>query len=162
MWIWAFGAAFAGKWDGAVSDIAVSKVVPAPAEAVHALLIDWHAWQDALPIDCAQQWEILGDRTGLGARSTALYTFGPMRRRLEGVITKETPGQLIETELAGKSGWFTQVTYAPAEGGTLVTLTSPVTRPKWPLTGVYFDKVKPAWEACYTQALTKLAERLGS
>ena len=44
--------------------------------------------------------------------------------------------------------------------GTEVTLTSPVTRPKWPLTGVYFGKVKPAWQGCYEQALTKLADRL--
>lgn len=162
MWVWVFGAAFAGQWDGAVADIAVSKVVSASPEEIHTLLVDWHNWQDMLPIDCAREWEILGDRTGIGARATALYTFGPMHRRLEGVITKDVPGQVLETELAGKKGWFTQVTYKAVDGGTAVTLTSPVTRPKWPLTGVYFGKVKPAWSACYEQALTKLGDKLGS
>jgi hypothetical protein len=40
-------------------------------------------------------------------------------------------------------------------------MSSPVTRPKWPLVGVYFDRVKPAWEACYTQFLDRVAQKLG-
>lgn len=161
-WMSLIGTALAGKWEGATSDVSVSKVVAAEAEAIHAKLVDWHAWQDLMPIDCAREWEFQGDRTGLGARATAMYTYGPMHRRLEGVITKDEPGRVLETELAGRKGWFTQVRYAAAEGGTLVTLSSPVTRPKWPLTGVFFSKVRPAWSTCYEQTLDKLADTFGS
>ena len=161
-WMGLIGTALAGKWDGATSDISVSKVIDATAEEIHAKLTDWQTWQDILPIDCAQEWEIHGDRKGLGARATATYTFGPMHRELEGVITKDEPGRVLETELAGRKGWFTQVKYAAAEGGTLVTMGSPVTRPKWPITWVFFGKVRPAWSLCYEQALDKLAGTFGS
>jgi hypothetical protein len=160
MLYWLATMALAGKWDGANPDVVVTQVVPASAEDIHPLFLDWKVWQDLLPIECASEWEILGDRTGIGARASALFTFGPMRRRLDGVITKDEPGRVVETELAGKKGWFTQVTYAPAEGGTEVTLTSPVARPKWPVTGIYFGRVKPAWVGCYAQALSRLGDRV--
>lgn len=160
---WLCGAALAGKWDGVPADVTVSRVVPAPREAVHALLADWHGFEAVMPATCASEWEIPANSGGVGARSRARYTIGPMKRRLVGLYTKNTPGLVLETELEGKKGWFLQVTYADAEGGTLVTWNTPLTpTTKWPVAGLFHKKVKPAWEQCYREALDAVAAKVSA
>jgi hypothetical protein len=154
-WLWSV-AALAGRWDDEPVDVVVTAIVPRPVEEIHDKLLSWAGWQSVLPETCAREWEIYGEQRGKGAQSTALYTIGPMRRRLTGIITQDRPGQLLETELQGKKGWFTQVTYAQAEGGTAVTMRTPLERPRWPVTPIYFSRVKPAWEACYLDTLANL------
>lgn len=150
------GVALAGRWEGTPADVEVTRTVPLSVEAVHEKLSRWSGWAAMLPEQCASEWEIYGDQQGVGAQATALYTIGPMRRRLVGVITQEVPGQSLTTELQGKKGWFTQVTYATVPEGAQVTLRTPLSPPKWPITGLFFRKVKPAWEECYAQALDAL------
>jgi hypothetical protein len=157
MW-WLCGVALAGRWDNEPVDVEVKSIVPRPVEEIHAKLLDWAGWQSIFPEDCASEWEIYGEQRGKGAQATALYTIGPMRRRLTGVITQERSNQFVETELQGKKGWFVQVTYEPAEGGTAVTMRTPLERPRWPETPIYFGRVKPAWEACYLDALANLGK----
>jgi hypothetical protein len=155
VWWWA-AAAFAGRWDNVPTDVTVEKVVPKPVAEIQATVGDWRGWERILP--CASEWVHQARSTGVDARSEAVYRIGPLRRRLVGVVRKDTPGLVTELETEGKKGWFTQVTYAPGptDGTTRVTLHTPLTAPKAPLTGVFHKKVKPAWEACYTEALGRL------
>jgi hypothetical protein len=154
VWWWA-AAALAGKWDNQPADVVVTKVVPKPQAELQAALGDWKGWERVLP--CASEWVLQARTTGVDARAEALYRIGPLRRRLVGVIRKDTPGLVVELETEGKKGWFTQVTFGDAPAGsTEVTLRTPLTAPKWPVTGVFHQKVKPAWEACYAEALGRL------
>lgn len=153
MLLW-MSVALAGKWDGVPADVTAVRVLAVEEQAVTAKLGDWRGWQEVLP--CASEWEIQSSSAGVGARSRALYTIGPVRRRLVGVLTKVEPGVVVQTETEGKKGWFTQVTFRDVPEGVEVKLHTPITPPKWPFTAVYYTKAKPAWEACYDSALQRL------
>jgi hypothetical protein len=154
-WMTAAGAA-----DGP-ADVAVSRALSASAEQVHAAVDDWRDWQAILPPDCAYEWALQEPSAGVGAQAEATYSFGPLKRRAYGAIQRDEPGLVFETEHLGKRGWFTQVTYADlGDGRTEVTLRTPLSEPKWPFRGVFFKKVKPAWEGCYQRALANLEQRL--
>ena len=156
MLLWTMSLAFAGKWEGVPADVTAAKVLPVTKEQVTALLGDWRGWQAVMPETCAGEWEIQSSSAGVGAKAKALYTFGPVRRRLVGNFTKVESGLVVETETEGKKGWFTQVTFADAPGGVEVKFNTPITPPKWPFTAVYYNKAKPAWEACYAGALDRI------
>lgn len=154
VWMWA-AAALAGKWDNAATDVKVEKVVPKSVAEIQAVVDDWRGWERILP--CASEWVIPARSQGVDARAEAVYRIGPLRRRLVGVVRKDTAGLVVELETEGKKGWFTQVTFGDAPpGSTLVRFSTPLTAPKWPLTGVFHREVRPAWEACYTEALGRL------
>ncbi|MEQ1508637.1 MAG: SRPBCC family protein [Myxococcota bacterium] len=153
---WLAVGAVASQWDGQSADVVASAVVPLPRAAIEATLSDWKGWQAVVP--CAEVWQIGDPSAGVGAEATAVWTLGPLRRHKVSRIVKIEPGLVLETEAAGSNGWFTQVTYADSpSGGTLVTLTTPLGTPKWPVAKLFFTKVKPAWEACYRDTLTRLA-----
>jgi hypothetical protein len=146
----------AGKWDGEEADVLLRQVVPLSREEIQRTLGDWKGWERLLP--CSSEWELQERTTGVGARAKALYTIGPMRQRLVGVFRQDEPGVVLKLETEGKRGWFTQLTFADApEGMTEVTLHTPLVAPKWPFTGVFFTKVRPAWEQCYNELLGSLA-----
>jgi hypothetical protein len=158
MWWMLLGVGWAGKWDGVVADVELKQVVPLPREEIQRTLGDWASWQRLLP--CATEWELQERTTGVGARARALYLIGPMRQRLVGVIRKDEPGLVLELETEGKRGWITQVTFADApEGSTEVRLLTPLLPPKWPLKGVFYKEVRPAWQRCYADLLTSLARK---
>lgn len=156
MLFWTMSLAFASKWDGVPADVAAVKSLSVTPEQVTTLLGDWRGWQAVLPETCASEWEIQSRSSGVGAKSKALYTYGPVRRRLVGNYTKVEPGLVVETETEGKKGWFTQVTFREAPQGIEVRIATPITPPKWPFTAVFYNKVKPAWEACYDAALARI------
>jgi hypothetical protein len=154
-------AAWAGKWDGAPSDVEARQVIAAPTQEIHELLRDHRAWRELVPTDCATDWALTAQTAGPGARARVRWTIGPMRRLLTAVYTRDQPGLLIELEHEGKKGWFTQVRYAEAPAGsTEVRLSTPLVPPPWPVRGVFFSKVRPAWEDCYARTLSAVAARL--
>lgn len=155
MWTLAVAAALAGRWDGEPADVTAARVLPVTPEQVTTLLSDWKGWAKILP--CASEWEFARVSSGPGARAIARYTIGPwVDGPRTGVIRDVKPGLFVETELEGKKGWFTQVTFREAPNGTEVKLLTPITPPKWPAKGPYYTKSKPAWEACYAGALTAI------
>lgn len=157
MWWFGAAAAWAGKWDGQSLDVEVARDVPLPKAEVVARLGDWKTWQAGLA--CASEWELQARTAGVDARARAFFEIGPKRKRF--VTVFRTASDLeVKWESEGRTGWFTQATFAPAAAGeaaTHVTLKTPLTAPKWPLAGVAFTKVKPAWEQCYADFLAGLA-----
>jgi len=159
MLIWLSAAALAGKWSDAPTDVDVRLVVPARAEDVHALLSDHRGWQQVVPPSCASEWELLSLTFGVGARARTTWTLGPLTRRRTVRIAKEQPGLFLELEHEGNKGWFTQVRYGPAgTGHAEVQLHTPLAAPPWPLRGVFYARVRPAWEACYAGTLRAIAD----
>lgn len=155
MWWLLVAVASAGKWDGQEADVLLRQVVPLPREEVQRILGDWRGWERLLP--CASEWELQERTAGVDARARALYRIGPLRRRLVGVIRKDEPGLVTTLELEGDKGWVTQITFGDApDGMTEVVLHTPLNAPKWPVTGVFFQKVRPAWQQCYAELLAGL------
>lgn len=155
MWWLLVASALANKWEGHDADVMRRQVVPLSREEVQRILGDWKGWERLLP--CASEWELQERTAGVDARARALYTIGPLRRRLVGVIRKDEPGLVTTIELEGEKGWITQITFGDApEGMTEVVLHTPLNAPKWPVTGIFFTKVRPAWEQCYDELLAGL------
>ena len=161
VWVWWGCGALAGAWDGQSADVVAKRTIAASPEAIHAALDDWNDWRAILPADCAEDWNIVSAGPGVGSQAEAFYAFGPRRGTKYGAIKADEPGRVLEIEQLGKRGWFTQVTYAAAGSDrTEVTLTTPLGHPKWPFAGVFFRKIKPAWEGCYARALEALEARV--
>ena len=74
-------------------------------------------------------------------------------------MVKADASWVIEVNHLRKLGFMTQFVFEDkGEGTTLVTLTTPLYEPPWPLRKVFQSDIKPSWTACYTQVL----ERLGA
>jgi len=154
--VWLGADAHGGKWDGVEADVSVTRVIDAEPEAIHEELDDLAEWGARWPADCATQFEPGPQTTGPNASAEIRYTFKPMRRKLEMRVSRDEPGHVFEIEHPGKRGWFTQVTYRQVEGGTEVTLLTPLEPPPWPLKPVFFNKVRPSMEDCYRRWLEAL------
>jgi hypothetical protein len=154
LWVLA-AAAWAGKWDGQSLDVEVTRDVAVPKAQLVPMLSDWRTWQARFP--CASEWELQANTSGLDARARALFEIGPKRKRFVTVFRTANENE-IKWEADGRTGWFTQATFgATTDTTTSVTLRTPLTAPKWPIKGIAFTKVKPAWEQCYADFLGNLA-----
>ena len=152
------GLAWAGKWDQTPADVVVTREVPHSQEAVYERLTDLQAWPQIFPASCLDEWALGTPTSGAGANTMLTYRMSGMKRRLLGTITKAEPAYLVELDHAGKKGFTTQIVLETTEsGGTRVQLGTYLVAPPWPLRGYYFNKVQPAWKACYSQALETLA-----
>ena len=146
--------AHGGKWDGAESDVRVTRLVDAEPRVIHEQLDDLREWTGRWPEDCATQAELGPTTTGAEASAAIRYTFGPLRRRLEMRVSRDEPGHVFEIEHPSKRGWFAQVTYQQVDEGTEIVLLTPLNPPPWPFKGVFFRKIRPAMEDCYRRWLT--------
>ena len=156
--------ALAGRWDDAVNDVEAQRTMPrAPAE-VYEELSDLATYKALFPEDCARDWLVTQPTTGIDAQITVRYTFGPLRRKLTAVITKEAPGSLWQLEHKGNRGWYTQFRLAEgaAPGETHLTLLTPLAAPPWPFRGIFHKRVRPAMQACYTEVLSALEARVAA
>ena len=149
-------AAHAGKWDGAPSDVIVERVIPAEPAALTAPLSNLQVLAQLLPSDCVTDWANGTVTSGVGATSRVTYEMGPLRRRLTMNVTKVEEGRFVELDHPGKKGFVTQFRIEPADGGAKVTLGTYLSPPPRPFQGIYFSKVRPAWERCWTRALDNL------
>ncbi len=148
--------AAAGKWDGAETDVEVTKLVELEPDAIHAKLDDLAKWAARWPDDCATQWEPGPTTASTEGTGTIRYTFGPLRRRLDLEVTRDEPGHVFEIEHPGKRGWFTQVTYRRVDEGTEVVMLTPLNPPPWPFKPMFFNKIRPAMADCYERWLEGL------
>jgi len=148
----ALATAHAGKWDGAMSDVRVTKLLDATPRAIHAELDEVDEYKALWPEDCATDFLV-----GPGPRGRVRYTFGPMRRKLDLEVTRNEAGHVMEIRHPGKRGWYTQLTYEQVDGGTEVVMLTPLEPPPWPFKPVFFNKIRPAMEDCYRRWLDGLA-----
>lgn len=164
MWAVAMGIAWAGPFDGLPTDVSVSRGFPTSADEVHRMTADLAVYRALFPEDCAKNWLVRQPTAGLDATLDVRYTFGPLRRRLTAVVTKDTPGALFQLEHKGPRGWFTQFRFEPGDRSdtSRVTLLTPLSAPPWPLRRIFHRRVRPAMEACYQRALDTLHDRVSA
>lgn len=150
------GLAFAGKWDEAIADVQATAVIPAAPETVFGFLLDLANLQRIFPADCIGDWEP-GERTfGEGASTWVRYDMAAMHRRLPMTLTVADAPRRVDFDHLGSRGFITRWTLEPADGGSRVTVLTPLNPPPRPFRGYYFKKVKPEWEGCYQRALAAL------
>jgi uncharacterized protein YndB with AHSA1/START domain len=152
-------AAFAGKWTGKPSDVVAERTIAAPPSAVYAVLTDLNALGEIWPERCVSEWVVATPATGAGARTTLRYTIGVVRKRVPAVLGNLQQDRTVDLVHEGKRDLTTRWALTAAGEGTEVTMTTFLTAPPWPLTGPYFTKIKPDWEACQADLLTALAAR---
>lgn len=148
MVVWFVASALAGKWDGAETDVRVTRSIAADPETIHQGLDDLRKFNVLWPEDCATDFSYGPVTKGREAFGQIRYTYGPLRRRLDQSVERDEPGLVMEVHHAGKRGWVNQVTYAPVDGGTEVTLLTPLNAPPWPFKGVFFKEIRPAMIEC--------------
>ena len=165
MWLaWWLAVAHAGKWDDAPSDVQVDAVINTSVDHVHRVLADLANYKALFPEECADKWLVRHPTTGVDATIDVRYNFGPLRRKLTGVITRDEPGLVFQIEHKGPEGWFTQFKYRPgtSDGTTIVTMLTPLHPPPWPLTAVFHQQVRPAMIGCYEGFLRALRVRINA
>lgn len=164
MWALWVAAAVAGPFDGLESDISVSRTFPTTADEVHRMTADLAIYRALFSEECAKNWLVRQPTTGVDATLDVRYTFGPLKRSLTAVVTKDTPGVLFQLEHKGPSGWYTQFRFEEGDSPdtSSVTLLTPLTPPPWPLKRIFYRKVRPAMQACYETALDTLLQRVSA
>jgi hypothetical protein len=149
--------ALAGKWDGAPSDVQADRVIPAAREAVFSHLLDLGHLRALFPEDCVGLWEP-GERTfGEGANAIVRYDIAAMHRKLPMTLVRASAPTTIDFDHLGNRGFVTRWSLEEADGGTKVTLLTPINAPPWPFAGYYHSVVRPEWTACYARTLENLA-----
>ena len=162
--LWGCVAALAGnRFVGVPTDVEATRTVAASPAAVHAAVADLQVLSELLPDDCSESWTFTSTTAGRGARAMVTYTYGPLRRKLPVVIIEDQPGVLFRLDHEHeKKGFFVQFTYPQVDGGTQIVMSTPLNPPPWPLRPPFYNKVLPAWRACYAGALEALAAKVGS
>lgn len=153
---------FAGKWDGAETDIRAERVIAAAPEAVFSHLLDLGHLRAIFPTDCVGRWEP-GERTfGEGANAIVRYDMAAMHRTLPMTLVRAEAPRIIDLDHLGSRGFITRWTLSEEPGGTLapstrVRLETPLNAPPAPFRGYFQNVVRPEWIACYTRTLENLA-----
>ena len=149
--------AFAGKWDGAETDVYAERVVAAPPEAVFSYLLDLGHLRAIYPTDCVGLWEP-GERTfGEGANAIVRYDIAAMHRKLPMTLVRAEAPRLIDLDHLGPRGFVTRWTLTPEGEGTKVRIETPLNAPPPPFRGYFQNVIRPEWTDCYARTLENLA-----
>ncbi len=141
--------ATATTWPSA--DIVASAQVSVSPTEMLALLVDLPRIGPTLPRDCVGLWTPGTPSSGVGATARVRYDMAAMHRKLDLSVTRaDDQGQrvIVDWDHAGNRGFVTRWVVESAEGGSTVTLTTPINPPPWPFTAYYFGAVKPEWDTC--------------
>lgn len=154
MWtLWITSALAANPYAGLEGDVSVTATTTMTPDAVLAAFTDLPAATRRFEGSCAT----IEGASDEGVNLT--WTPSMMHRRLHVTIDEIKPGRRVDWDLAslkGDLGFYLIVDAAADAAGTTVTLRTPLAVPRWPLRGLFFQKVRPAWARCYASALLAL------
>jgi hypothetical protein len=149
--------ALAGKWDAAPTDIQTERVIAAPREAIFSHLLDLGHLRALYPEDCVGLWEP-GERTfGEGASAIVRYDIAAMHRKLPMTLVRADAPRVIDFDHLGPKGFVTRWSLEEVDGGTKVSVLTPINAPPWPFTAYYHKVIRPEWIQCYATTLENLA-----
>jgi len=144
------GAALAG-FEGMSPDVVAVGDVTVEPVTLTARLADLRRGGDLWDEACAVGWT-----STTADRAWARWTPGPMNRKVALAVVELQPGRKVKWEAEGDRGFFVHWRVEAREGGSRVTVETPLLAPPWPVRGVFYRKVQPAWKACYEQAIRRL------
>jgi len=144
------------------SDIVATRTVSASDEAIRAWLSDLHNHEKAWPAGCTKKW-VYGEKTqGVGASAALVYSPASLRRKLTATLIQVDPPKRVELDHAGKKGFVTTWTMAPADAGTQVEMHTWIQGPPKPFRRTYANRVHPAWQWCEEGFLENMDKDLKS
>lgn len=150
----------AGEWDEVSADVRASKVINAAPEAIFSFILDLENLRRITPVDCVGEWT-LGERVyGEGASAWVRYDMAAMHRRLPMTLIVADAPRRVDFDHLGARGFVTRWTLEGADGGTLVSILTPLNPPPKPFRRYYHSRVKPEWEGCYVRTLDALGAAL--
>lgn len=154
MWtIWLTAALAGNPYTGLDADVRAQATTSMTPDAILA------AFQD-LPDATARFPESCATVTGASPEGVNLiWTPSWMHRKLHVKVDSVKPGRRVDWDLSslkGDLGFYLIVEVAPAGDGSTVTLRTPLSAPKWPIQGLFFNKIRPAWAACYVSTILSL------
>lgn len=145
------------RWAGAEADVAASAFVPAPPEKVFAFLLELSNLRIIFGSDCLGKLD-LGDRSfGEGASAIVRYDMGLMHRKLAMTLSRAEAPERVQYDHLGDKGFLTTWTLKAEDGGTLLSVATPLNPPPRPLQTYYYTVVQPEWRRCYEQGITNLS-----
>jgi carbon monoxide dehydrogenase subunit G len=156
-----FAAAFAASpYADRETNITATESIDASPEAVFAAVQDLETFREILP--CASDWSFGTVTRGQGASLQLTYDIGSMHRRLNAVISQVKEPRVVDYDHAGNKGFVTRWQIAPEDSGSTVTMTTYLNPPPWPFKKMYFERIEPQWNSCYSEALTALSAKVAA
>jgi hypothetical protein len=150
------GAWAANPWKDMPADVVTEVTVAAAPEVVTRLLADLPAVAEAFPSACFTRWSLGVPDRGLGAMARLTYTPHWMSRRLTLEVGDVAEGQRVVWEHPEDGGFQTTFGVSAVDGGSRVTVETPINPLPWPIRKLYQNRIRPAWEACYRDGLQRL------
>lgn len=141
------------------ADVVATARIQAPASTIMAWISDLRNQEQVLS-DCTQKWVHGDNNVGLAANAELVYKVGAWRRKLVATITQVDDDRRLTLDHAGNKGFYTTWTLTPTEDGqaTDVELRTLLNLAPRPFRKVYVNKVQPAWQQCYQNALLRVDE----
>lgn len=144
------------RWAGVSADVSAQAFVPAVPEKVFAFLLELSNLRVVFGDDCLGKLE-LGDRSfGEGASAIVRYDMGLMHRKLAMTLSRAEAPERVQYDHLGDKGFVTTWTLRAEDGGTLLSVLTPLNPPPRPLLTDYHTVVQPEWRRCYEQGLSNL------
>ncbi|HCH63983.1 MAG: hypothetical protein CL927_12660 [Deltaproteobacteria bacterium] len=148
--------------DRPAGDVVAERPIRAAPADIYARLLDLTFHESVWPEGCTARWEHGATSVGVGASARLTYRAAMMRRRLTATVAKGVPGQSLKIEHAGRLGFSTTWTFTERDEDTLVEVHTWVDPPPSPLTNMYLNQVRPAWQSCHQGLLDNLARSMHS
>jgi hypothetical protein len=159
MWAWWVTVALAGdRWQGLEGDLHATADVAVSTTDVTAIFADVPRAAKLFDASCADHWRFAFPGTP-AAPPEVVWSPSWVHRKLKVVVDAQRPGQRVTWDLEGRKGnqgFYLVVDVVPREGGSTVTLSTPLDPPGWPLRRLFFRTIRPAWAACYAAVLGHL------
>jgi hypothetical protein len=92
--------------------VADERIIPAPAEALYALLADYHAGHPSILPPAFSDFTVLEGGVGAGTRIRFRLTLGGRTQEAEGIVAEPVPGRVL-TETYTGNGAVTTFTVDP-------------------------------------------------
>ncbi len=157
MLLWLAVALASSPWVGVDPDIRAEVEISWSPQRVTEALSDLEVLSTLFSEDCLKRWALGHPMAGVGARARVSYVPSWMNRRLTLEVQEVRPGVRVELEHFGNRGFLTRFDVAPGSaGGSVVSVVTPLQEPPWPVREIFHLRVKPAWEACYVDAIKNL------
>jgi hypothetical protein len=154
MWtVWLATALAGSPYAGLSGDVRASGTTSMTPDAVIAAFQDLPDATARFPASCAT---VTGASTD-GVNLTWIPSW--MHRKVHVTVDEVKPGRRIDWDMAslkGDLGFYLIVEVTPEGDGSNVTMRTPLSVPKWPLRGLFFNKIRPAWASCYVSTILSL------
>jgi hypothetical protein len=160
MLLFLFGLALGNPYEGQPTDVVADAALRSSTQRVFLYLSDVRRYGHLYPSDCGKKFATSADPNGEGAATRFVHKTGPLSRRIVAVISRVEEHRLVEIDHGGARGFITRFTIEEVGEGSAVTMTSYQNMPPWPVRGVYFNQVQPAWQGCQQRMLANLQQKL--